>query len=105
MSHETSHPSSGGQFGGIDPRLNVFALANGMDLTKGSGFRRLEWFTEGKERGILIESDGDGSFRAKAIAWKTGSDDVSDGAEIGSGLSGEELVKRLNQAIETANAL
>jgi hypothetical protein len=106
MSHETHHPESGGgRLDGIDPRLNVFALANGMDLSKGPGFRRLEWFTEGKERGILIESDGDGSFKAKAITWSTGSDEIRDSAEIGDRLSAEELVKCLGQAIETANAL
>ena len=30
-----------GPFDAIDPRLNMFALANGMDLSKGEGYRRL----------------------------------------------------------------
>lgn len=106
MSNDSHHQSPGrGGFDAIDARLNIFALANGMDLSKGPGFRRLEWFTEGKERGILIEPDGDGSFRAKAITWSTGSDEIRDGASIGDGLSAQELVKRLDQAIETANGL
>ena len=59
------HPDSGdaGLFDAIDPKLTVFALANGMDLKKGDDHRRVEWFTEGFERGILIEVDAPGSFR------------------------------------------
>jgi len=106
MTNDTHHRSSGGGlFDGIDPRLNVFALANGMDLAKGPDFRRLEWFTEGKERGILIEPDGEASFRARAITWATGSQEIRGGAEIGDGLSAEDLVKQLSDAIETANGL
>lgn len=94
-----------GPFEGIDPRLNVFALANGMDLTKGPGFRRLEWFTEGMERGILIEPDGAGGFRAEVQSWPTGSRDVSGRASIGEGLSVVELNRLLPSAIDTANGL
>lgn len=31
-------------FDALDPRMTVFALANGIDMEKGDGYRRLEWF-------------------------------------------------------------
>ncbi len=98
MSQETG-------FEAIDPKLNVFALANGMDLIKGPDFRRLEWFTEGLERGILIESDGDGALRLGVLSWPTGSTEISARAAAGEGLSGEELITSLQTAIDAANKL
>lgn len=99
--------ASGGHdlFAGIDAKLNVYALANGMDLTKGPRHRRLEWFTEGLERGILIESDGDGGFAVGVVAWRTGSDEVRGRASVGGGLSAADVMTLLDPAIETANAL
>lgn len=51
----------------IDPDLNIFALANGMDLLKnrsGRPERTLEWYREGMERRIGIEADEEkGSLR------------------------------------------
>jgi hypothetical protein len=41
--------ASGGSFAEMDPRLTVFALANGVDLSKREGYRRLEWFSDGFE--------------------------------------------------------
>ena len=98
MSQET-------RFEAIDSKLNVFALANGMDLIKGSEFRRLEWFAEGLERGILIEADGDGAFRLGVLSWPTGSTEISARASAGEGLSGDELITSLPLAIDTANGL
>ena len=95
----------GDPFEAIDPRLNVFALANGMDLNKGSGFRRLEWFTEGLERGILIEADGDGGFRLGVLSWPTGSTEITARTLVGSGLTGEDVIGRLQTAIDAANEL
>jgi hypothetical protein len=95
----------GGPFERLDPRLNVFALANGIDLTKGSGFRRLEWFTQGLERGILIAAEPGGSFRLEASAWQTGSNEAQGRAALGEGLSADELGGMLEGAIATANGL
>ncbi len=105
--NEGMHPGAhGGEvFAAIDPKLNVFALANGMDLSKGSGFRRLEWFTEGLERGILIEADGDDGFRLGVLSWPTGSTEFGAPASVGEGLSGEDLIGQLQTAIEAANEL
>lgn len=92
-------------FAGIDPKLNVYALANGMDLTKGPRHRRLEWFTEGLERGILIEVDGDGAFDVGVVAWRTGSEEVRARAVVGGGLSSTDVMTLLDSAIESANGL
>ena len=53
----------------IDAQLTMFALANGMDLSKGEGYRRLEWFLEGFERAIMIESENPESFRVRVMSW------------------------------------
>lgn len=89
----------------IDPKLNVFALANGMDLGRGAQYRRLEWFTEGFERGILIEQDTQGAFRLEVLSWPTGSEEIRSRTEVAAGLSPEALIQALEPAIETANGL
>lgn len=101
------HPDSGdaGLFDAIDPKLTVFALANGMDLAKGDDHRRLEWFTEGLERGILIEAEATGSFRVSVMSWPTGSTEVRKEAGIGEGISAEDLAGTLPDAIDSANGL
>lgn len=97
-------PAGGGAFEAIDPRLNVFALANGMDLTKGAGTRRLEWFTDGLERGILVEVE-DAGFRVGVLSWRTGSTEIVKQASVGGALSAEDVMGILDSAIETANQL
>jgi hypothetical protein len=92
-------------FDALDPRLTVFALANGMDLAKGEGYRRLEWFTEGLERGILIEATDSPSFDVKVLCWKTGNAETLSGASVGEGLSAEEVSSLVSGAIDTANGL
>ncbi len=94
----------GGAFEAIDPQLNVYALANGMDLTKEPGSRRLEWFTEGLERGILIEEQGAG-FSVGVLWWKTGSTEIIRQASVGGSLSAEDVMGVLDSAIEAANRL
>jgi hypothetical protein len=98
-------PDDNDVFDPIDPRLTVFALANGMDLAKGEGYRRLEWFTEGLERGILIESSNDARYDVKVLCWRTGSGEEVSGASVGEGLSAEDVTGGLLDAIETANGL
>lgn len=93
------------RFDAIDARLNVFALANGMDLTKDADFRRLEWFTEGLERGILIEAGDDGAFRVHVLSWPSGSAEIRGRASLGDGLSEAELAGLLPSAIDAANEL
>jgi hypothetical protein len=104
---EATDSASGGAnpFDALDPRLTVFALANGMDLAKGEGYRRLEWFTEGLERGILIEDDGEASFDVTVLCWKTGDAEKLSGASVGDALSAEEVSRLVSDAIDTANEL
>jgi hypothetical protein len=97
--------SGDGIFEVLDPRLTVYALANGMDLAKGDGYRRLEWFTEGLERGILIEPTADGAFRVAALSWKTGRAEHRSEADVADGLAADKVTKVLDDAIESANAL
>ncbi len=110
MSDET-HSGTGdrGLFTAIDAKLNMFALANGMDLLKGDADRRLEWFTDGMERGIVIEAataGSAGSFRVRVISWPTGSaESISDASDIGDSLSAEEITTVLADAIDVANRL
>lgn len=42
---DTGGRGSDGQeaFDDVDPMLNMFVLANGMDLAKSEGYHRLEW--------------------------------------------------------------
>lgn len=95
----------GGPFGAIDSKLNVFALANGMDLSKGDGYRRLEWFTEGLERGILVEASALEMFRVTVLSWRTGVAESRketvqrDAVPIG------EISGVLTEAIDAANGL
>ena len=57
----------GGAFGVLDPRLTIYALANGMDLAKETTARRLEWYYEGSERGIAIEATDQGTVVITAV--------------------------------------
>ena len=105
MSEVQPDANAGGPFEAIDPKLNVFALANGMDLTKGPDHRRLEWFTEGQERGILVEIEDGGAFRVGVLTWATGSGEIRSQAAVGGGLSAADVIGLLAPAIETANKL
>lgn len=94
----------GGRFEAIDSSLTVFALANGLDLAKGEDYRRLEWFSEGLERGIVIEVGG-GGFNVRALTWRSRHADERTEHAIAEGLSASELRTTLPDAIETANGL
>lgn len=96
-------------FTAIDAKLNMFALANGMDLLKDDAGRRLEWFTEGMERAIVIEAataGSTGSFRVRVMSWQTGSaESVAGASDIGDSLSAEEVTTVMADAIDVANRL
>jgi len=98
------HGPSSGPFAAIDPKLNMFALANGMDLAKGEDYRRLEWFTEGLERGILIRIADDGAYDLAALAWRTSKAEQFS-TEGAGGLAPAALSQVLMDAIEIANGL
>ena len=91
----------GGRFETIDPKLTVFALANGMDLDKAEGFRRLSWFTEGLERGLRIEAASVGAFVVTAMAWQFNSPSEATESSVGDEVAAEDLTG----ALEAANGL
>ncbi len=45
-------------FDALDPRMTVFALANGIDMEKGDGYRRLEWFKRDRSYNCPIDGGG-----------------------------------------------
>ena len=72
----TDAPSGGGAsrpaatMDAVDRKLNVFALANGMDFGRRGDARVLEWFRDGLERAVRVEpgeADGTWAIRATAI--------------------------------------
>lgn len=95
----------GTPFETLDPRLTVYALANGMDLAKGPGYRRLEWFAEGLERGIMIEAQPDGTLNVDVLCWKTGQTEHLATANVRSDVTAGDAGGLLDPAIEQANAL
>ena len=95
----------GRAFDAIDPKLTVFALANGMDLTKQGGYRRLEWFTDGLERGIVIETGPGGVYSVAVSAWPYGGEEATHRATVAEGIEASGIVDVLGSAIEKANGL
>lgn len=96
--------TGGGRFEGIDSNLTVFALANGLDLVRGEDRRRLEWFSEGLERGVLIEAV-DGGFRVLALTWRSSNPELRSEHRVAEALAADELRAALAGAIDTANDL
>ena len=98
-----------GAFDSIDPKLTIFALANGMDLNKNGGVRRLEWYRDGHERGILLTADSGGAISIVAQAWKRGDETSLRRTPIAERLGAEELTRdlssHLEHGIEAANSL
>ncbi|MEQ9569021.1 MAG: hypothetical protein RLN75_02430, partial [Longimicrobiales bacterium] len=72
MVDETSDPEHGdGIFARVDSDLNIFALANGMDLYRDHAEppdRVLEWFRDGLERRIHLRPAGEGALEVEVAA-------------------------------------
>jgi hypothetical protein len=92
-------------FEAIDPTLTMFALAHGMDLSKGEDYRRLGWFSEGLERGILIRPAEGRAFDIDIMAWRNGQPEHVTGQSAAQGTTAELLTSVLAETIETANTL
>ena len=95
-------------FDGVDSRLTIYALANGMDLIKDEGFRRLEWYRDGMDRGILVSATPAGALEVAVLVW-SGNPDGARSAPVGDAMSAADLAARistvLDGATEAANAL
>jgi hypothetical protein len=99
----------------LDPVLNVFALANGLDLDKDPGdppARLLGWYRDGMERFLRLEPETGGGGRF--VLWaeaRQRKDGVSRRGRkpVESALSGETLKRDLRlvleKGIEHANRL
>jgi len=103
---DAADPSAGGNaFAPIDPKLTIFALANGIDLLKSEGLRRLVWFREGLERALEIRSVDEGMYSIKAASWRTKALDEAATATVSEGVPVSNLSEKLEAGIEVANNL
>jgi hypothetical protein len=92
----------GGPFEVLDATLNIYALANGMDLVKEPGRRTLGWYREGLERGILIEASGTGALSVSAACWKTSDPSVRRTAPQHEAILPDHLASHLSATLEAA---
>ncbi len=98
-----------GPFEKVDPKLTIYALANGMDLVKEDPEERmLTWYRDGRERAILITLQSDSVFTLSAAAWATNRADSRTAKEIRT-IPADELTGALStildEVIEAANEL
>jgi hypothetical protein len=95
---------------GVDRKLNVFALANGMDLEIQGAARVLGWYRDGLERTIRLEpGPGEGTWALRAAAARNARGGDAMVHTLESALSVPDLLARFGEllagATEAANAL
>ncbi|MGD8320928.1 MAG: hypothetical protein PVJ02_10745 [Gemmatimonadota bacterium] len=112
MAGDTRQPGAGGEggvFGSLDPKLTIYALANGMDLVKSGTARSLEWYRDGMDRGILLEAGDDGKVSVTSRAWRTSAPDAARSIPQGEAVAPEALLAGLSdilqRALDAANRL
>ena len=97
----------------IDPELNIFALANGLDLLRNQSRlpdRTLEWYRDGMERRIRLTAEAADRFRVtvEASRRKNGEPLLAT-AELRAAVTAAELSDELRsllaEGVEAANAL
>lgn len=97
----------------IDSELNIFALANGLDLYRNVSDRPdrvLEWYREGMERRIVLRAEAPDRYvvRVGATRRRQGVE-TSTEAELSSPLTAQELADGLRpllaEGIDRANGL
>jgi hypothetical protein len=116
MSDEAAGPPAGDDPGGavlreIDSDLNIFALANGLDLYRDPGGGRarvLEWYRDGMERRIHLtpssEQSGTVDLAVGALARREGVK-IELRRPFQAGVATSRLRTVLPQAIDGGNAL
>lgn len=97
---------------GIDSELNIFALANGVDLLRNVSDdpdRILEWYREGMERRIVIRASGSGRYAITVSASRGRGGEARmttrSLAEITAADLRNDLRQFLSDGIERANEL
>lgn len=112
MSEERAGPGGGAAvLQEIDPDLNIFALANGLDLLREPEGRVLEWYRDGMERRIHIAPSRESPDGAVDLEIGAGARRESDRVklylrrEYRDGVAPGELKGLLPEAIEASNAL
>jgi hypothetical protein len=93
---------AGGAFEILDPRLTIYALANGMDLNKEPATRRLEWYYDGMDRGIAVEAGDGGTVVVTAMAWTRETPGSLRTRAYRTDLTAEELAQSLSSVLEGA---
>lgn len=92
----------------LDPDLNIFALANGVDLLhdEGGGPNRvLEWFSEGMERRIHLDPSGPGAVDLDIAARGRRGAGPPLRVRFETGVTATVLKPTLGRAVDAANAL
>jgi hypothetical protein len=94
----------------VDRKLNVYALANGMDLEHHGATRVLAWHRDGLERRIRLEpGPGEGTWALRAAAIRDARRDDGTVRTLESSLAAGDLLARFGEllagATEAANAL
>lgn len=92
----------GAAFEILDPRLTIYALANGMDLNKEPSARRLEWYYDGMDRGITVEVTDGGCLVVTALAWVRETSGSLRTRAWRADLTAEELAQSLSSVLEGA---
>ncbi len=95
---------------GVDRKLNVFALANGMDLERRGAVRTLGWYRDRLERRIRLEPGaGEGTWALRASATRDARRDEGTVRTLESALAPADLLARFGEllagATDAANAL
>lgn len=101
MAEDLEHGEGGGSpFAAVDAKLTIYALANGMDLIKDQGYRRLEWYRDGRDRGILVSAEA-GSLSVVAMAWN-GDPEAAQKQSAGDPMAPEDFAAELSVVLERA---
>ena len=95
----------------VDRKLNVFALANGMDLDRRGDVRVIGWYRDGMERLVRLEpGEGEGTWAIRAAATadaRTRGPEVVRTVEAALGV--DDILARFKElfagAVEAANAI
>ena len=95
----------------VDRKLNVFALANGMDLDRRGETRILLWYRDGMERRVRVEpGQGGGTWAIRTSAARDVRPTEGEAARtLESALAADEILTRFTElmagAMDAANSI